>query len=454
MCGLVGLYYKNPNKRLSKKAIAELVFINQLRGDDSGGLIYAYHGKDKLYVGSVKEVGTPCDFVTTNDVVNKQIHDNDNVLLAFHNRAATRGIVSEENAHPFKYEHVTLMHNGTLRSEYNINNKYFPVDSQAIAYYLDQENASVQELVGKVNGAYALVWTDLRDGSVNFLRNNDRPLYFAETADFIMWASESRFITFLNAGHGLGITEIKSFPTFTHRKVYLHSGRSIDVKLGEPREVIIPVYKSRYYNYNQYDNDIYTPPANTNTKVVNTSWPQMVSNDTQMATFRSALSKFIFTGGYPYQVMSPGTITTNQELPNKEYMEDISSDVLSHDLALGGHFWNDCLEHGQVHLVSIEDSRIYEDDSPTGMLSVACRRPVDLWDKELTWNLTVSRAVYNMCKRNKLLISVTIDSEQDGMVYTRAKDYAPVFDTMYLYNRKLTIQDFMEFYEVGNVTQQ
>ncbi len=46
------------------------------------------------------------------------------------------------------------------------------------------------------DGAWALTWYDKKDGTINFLRNKHRPLFYAYTKDFdrLFWASEWRMI--------------------------------------------------------------------------------------------------------------------------------------------------------------------------------------------------------------------------------------------------------------------
>ena len=84
----------------------------------------------------------------------------------------------KENAHPFEFSHIIGAHNGSLNSQYNLfeQDKY-DVDSQAAFSELNQNG--VTSLWGKLNGAADLTWIDKRDNTVHFLRNKERPLWFA-----------------------------------------------------------------------------------------------------------------------------------------------------------------------------------------------------------------------------------------------------------------------------------
>lgn len=125
-----------------------------------------------------------------------------------HNRAATRGVVNDMNAHPYQYDHIVGAHNGTLsaatvkRLEDKLGEK-FEVDSKAIfasiaKFGIDETVAMFQKSEDNIKcpDAWALVWFDLKDKTLNFLRNDERPFWYAYSKDFkkIFWASEWGFI--------------------------------------------------------------------------------------------------------------------------------------------------------------------------------------------------------------------------------------------------------------------
>lgn len=269
MCGLFGVFYKKATtKKLSHDAISLGVYLTQLRGVHSLGMIYASNTKEAVRIGSYKEsmhdsgnitltttYQTPHEKLTRGSNFDRYINDKDICMLAFHTRHATRGQKTRENSHPFRMEHVTLMHNGTLRNDYQINNKYFEVDSMALAHYLDQEGSTVQGLVDKVNGAYALVWTDLRDpgGSVNFVRNTERPLVILENDDLIMWASTRSVLGAIAAEYGIKAKQFEELAPFTHVKVTLATGEVVRTTLKEPPKATSSFYYGGGDVYDMYD---------------------------------------------------------------------------------------------------------------------------------------------------------------------------------------------------------
>jgi hypothetical protein len=115
-------------------------------------------------------------------------------------------VINHYNTHPFEFDHITGAHNGTLdyqsqkRLEEAIGEKY-PVDSQtmiaAIAKLGIEETISLcEEGATSSDGAWALVWYDAMDNSLNFLRNKHRPMWYAfnEELDRIFWGSEHEII--------------------------------------------------------------------------------------------------------------------------------------------------------------------------------------------------------------------------------------------------------------------
>jgi hypothetical protein len=118
-----------------------------------------------------------------------------------HNRAATSGGIKTDNAHPFKQGDIILVHNGTLRSVYNFDHKgNFDVDSELLAYNLSREEpADAHKVLTNVQGAYALVWFDTRDETINIARNSERPFHFGlnKAEDLLVFASDGFLLNFL-----------------------------------------------------------------------------------------------------------------------------------------------------------------------------------------------------------------------------------------------------------------
>lgn len=253
MCGLFGYLAKSSTSKkadtaMPRKAVELAVYLTQLRGVHSLGMAYAHFDtKDNiLRIGHIKEsesdsgvtrlvhsTETPHEKLTKGRTFDQVLNTKDLRMLAVHTRHATRGAKNKENSHPFREGNILLMHNGTLRNDYQINQKYFDVDSKALAYHLDQQGNSVQTLVEKTNGAYALVWQDYRDSTLNLLRNSERPLFLAESEDFFVWASTLSVLGALSFEHGIQYTAIQEVPEHTHLQFNIKSGTLLGAKKYE-----------------------------------------------------------------------------------------------------------------------------------------------------------------------------------------------------------------------------
>lgn len=190
MCGLVGIAGKLETK--DEKTMKAMFLLDYLRGPDSTGFAAI------RYDGDIKSAKISDHPLALFDSVRFKMALNGNLSTAFmgHNRAATRGKVTSANAHPFQYEHIVGMHNGTLDglSQHDLEKELdmkFEVDSEAIIVGIAK--LGVEKTMSLISGAWSLVWYDSKADTLNFLRNAERPLYLAYTKTFdrLFWASES-----------------------------------------------------------------------------------------------------------------------------------------------------------------------------------------------------------------------------------------------------------------------
>lgn len=207
MCGLVGVAGSLEFK--DEGLMKRLLIIDYLRGTDSTGLASIRHNGD---VHLVKAAVNPIDLFDMKRFPAALTGATSRAFIG-HNRAATQGKVSNLNAHPFVCDHIIGAHNGTLdRASWTrleeASGVQTNVDSEAIFWSIakigiDETIKLMEEGSTPATGAWALVWYDLNDGTVNFLRNKHRPLWRAWTKDLkkLMWASEWPM---LNAAVSLG----------------------------------------------------------------------------------------------------------------------------------------------------------------------------------------------------------------------------------------------------------
>lgn len=210
MCGLVTVVSKQKNGMFHSdmKVFTEMLFADQLRGSDGTGIIY---NKNKE-IKTLKAAVASSDFVNHNmyDKAVKDIVHSGNFVVG-HNRAATKGKLVHENTHPFREKHITLVHNGTLSWHKELAD--VEVDSHAIC--ISMAERGLKETLKKIYGAYALIWVDNKKKTLNFIRNNQRPLYVIETKDLFIFVSEPKMAEWILDRNNQKIKSIREVPIHT-----------------------------------------------------------------------------------------------------------------------------------------------------------------------------------------------------------------------------------------------
>lgn len=184
MCGIVaaaGLLTAE-----EEKIFKFLLILDTVRGEDSTGIAGVSVNGDVIVS---KAVGTPYDLFPLK--LTERIFMAQNRLLIGHNRYATQGGVTKKNAHPFEFDNVVGVHNGTLKARYGLKHNNYAVDSEQLYANIDEDGEKV--VIPKVEGAYALVWYDKENEQLKVIRNKERPLHYAFSAcgKKVFFASEA-----------------------------------------------------------------------------------------------------------------------------------------------------------------------------------------------------------------------------------------------------------------------
>ncbi len=221
MCGLVMLVNKKKNgfSTTQQNVFASLLYLSGgFRGRDGAGAVVIDN------IGNVKlaKAAVSVDhFLQTKEYAELDTAAFRTGWAMFgHNRAATRGVINDANSHPFIVDDkVVLVHNGTFNGDHK-KIKDTEVDSEVIAHTL-AEDISTEDALRKINAAYALIWYNVDKKQINVIRNHSRPLWYMETPDSYIYASEESFLQFVKHKYTLTCTrnpfEIKaeSLSTFT-----------------------------------------------------------------------------------------------------------------------------------------------------------------------------------------------------------------------------------------------
>lgn len=187
MCGIIGGTSKTP---FDPSDIKILFLMAMERGEDSCGIA----NLDSREI--VKEVGSAYSFVV-NDM-------SDHSTWIGHTRAKTTGVVSNRNAHPFRYGDVTGVHNGVISNYYKLKgeeNIDLEVDSEIIFHLIDKYG--IKEALPKLSGSLALSWFE--DDKLHLYRYSN-PTSIAKYNGGYVFASLPKYLEAI----GIPTVDIKS----------------------------------------------------------------------------------------------------------------------------------------------------------------------------------------------------------------------------------------------------
>jgi len=191
MCGIVGVVSVNLTAN-ERKAFRNLLVMDVLRGKHSTGIIAV---DDQGECNINKKAYLPEDFLElprTKSLINSA----HTVCLIGHNRYATAGNVNNNNAHPFEFDNVVGVHNGTLGKYKELDDNWaFEVDSECLYNHIDRNG--LQSAIDAVGGydkgvnAWALAMVDKKTNQLIITRNDSRPMFYTKTKDgALFFASE------------------------------------------------------------------------------------------------------------------------------------------------------------------------------------------------------------------------------------------------------------------------
>lgn len=249
MCGLYGA--AGDLNVTTERVVRILAVLDSLRGEDSTGVAFIHKFTDTTAV--VKEVGNPFNLIESGKY-EAQLKKQHRAIIG-HNRYATTGAVNRANAHPFVFDTLIGVHNGTLASKWKLpNHMDFKVDSQALFNTIEEDGLKrAIAPLGGMGNAWSLVWWDMLDSTLNFLRNKERPMFMARTDDGkqLYWASEQWMLSVALNRCGVKHGEVFSTDEDTHYSVHIdnkgvmHKPRVEVVKADEI--VHVPVVKQQDY---------------------------------------------------------------------------------------------------------------------------------------------------------------------------------------------------------------
>lgn len=274
MCGVVGVF----SSLFTQKEVNIFEFlltIDVVRGMDSTGInIVKRNNQTKTDYTSnvVKRVSIPHFLLSSKEYQEAKRATYPQSLCGMfgHNRAATKGVVKGENAHPFTFGNITLSHNGTLKDHWDPTlgsaKDRFDVDSEALAYGVSEHG--LDKVWETLTGAATVTMWDNVAETFTFITNGERPFFWMTSADGrdMVYASESWMLKavkerfkFVPDEHDI------QFPKKNNVFINEFSNDGKIIRWGyelENKPVPAPVVSSTYkFKYDDYNMDFHYPGA-------------------------------------------------------------------------------------------------------------------------------------------------------------------------------------------------
>lgn len=212
MCGIVGVMTTELNSSTNNpvnRFFGQALFADTLRGDDSTGIFLLDQRQEMEKPEVFKRALAAPDFLQLKRTGNLLRESNDWRIMIGHNRAATKGAVANHTAHPFQVGNITMVHNGTVYNHRGLpKGNTFDVDSEAICHSIDEQG--IEDTVSHLDGAFTLVYHDAVDDSMNFVRNDERPLAFGKVKgkNTVLLSSEANMLQWLAIRNGFSLESV------------------------------------------------------------------------------------------------------------------------------------------------------------------------------------------------------------------------------------------------------
>lgn len=185
MCAISGFLGKSDKN--TARMLQHLSFFGEERGRHSSGIAIFQDGiKDKDYTGFMVKDTVAGSEMYKKHAVKSLIQDNNDTIILQHNRWATHGAITQENAHPFVNGEWLFTHNGVI-SNFNelqkANDTKFQVDSQIIGHLLNKYQSKERVFSKKLRGSFVIPFINRRKPFELYIMVHDNPVSVATKYD-------------------------------------------------------------------------------------------------------------------------------------------------------------------------------------------------------------------------------------------------------------------------------
>jgi len=221
MCGLVGIFGNISIK--DELAFKNLLIVDVIRGPHSTGV--AVLGPNSKKPKIIKSTDLPP--VLLNSPAYKKIENSTKVLLMGHNRFATKGEITDKNAHPFQKKHITLAHNGTVHNYKEEWSRKIDSDSELLTVLIQEKG--IKWTWEQLLGAATLTFYDSKNKTFNFITNGKRPFHFIFTKNqkSVIWASEDWMLRSILNRCGIEVENTLYYPKDNDLWTFKYDGKKL-----------------------------------------------------------------------------------------------------------------------------------------------------------------------------------------------------------------------------------
>lgn len=231
MCGIVGVM----SSTITLNEIDQFYDLSAMathRGRWGGGCVVVQNGKKNKWTTRIARTTQPLNALVASERFAEMIGKERSFVLG-HARWPTMGGNDIKAVHPHVVGTISGVHNGTM---YRVNDVQITKEmSDSAAVFRCIAEHGVETFVKKSGGAYALVWTNEDDRTINFLRNDQRTLYFAELGwngrcSTLYWASERSQLELVLGRHLKSLLDVQITPVLPGKHYVFPIRAEFDVK--------------------------------------------------------------------------------------------------------------------------------------------------------------------------------------------------------------------------------